>query len=203
MTEKYFPRAYNLTSQAEIDDLYNAWAASYDEEVIAEGYETPARVAAALAKFAPNDAKILDIGCGTGYSGVHLSAAGFINLTGSDPNPNMLKLARSRNLYAHVLETDLSNPYPFEPGTYDVITARGVIGSGAAPATVLEPTLNALAPNGLLAFSFNDAALAMPEYTNVLGSVLDRKVAEQVFKEHGAHLTNKDIGSNVYVLRKT
>jgi predicted TPR repeat methyltransferase len=202
MTEKFFPRAYNLKSQGEVDQLYDAWATSYDDEVISEGYQTPARLVAALAKFAPKSAKILDIGCGTGFSGLHLHDAGFTDISGSDPNKNMLKHARSRGIYQHLIETDLSDPYPFPIGTYDAITAIGVIGSGAAPATLLEPTVRTLTPNGLLAFSYNDAALALPEFTNALENIINDKLVELIFKEYGPHFSKKDVRSNVYVLRR-
>ena len=202
MTEKFFPRAYNLTSQAEVDDLYTQWATSYDEEVIAEGYETPARVAKALAQFAPLDARILDIGCGTGYSGFQLKKQFFTDITGCDPNSNMLALAKSRGIYNAVWKTDLADPYPFDVGTYDVITAIGVIGSGAAPASALVPTVRALGPKGLLAFSYNDAALALPEFTVALEQVQDRNLAKIIFQEYGPHFTNKDVGANVYVLQR-
>jgi len=50
-------------------DIYANWAASYDDDLAEAGYETPHRIAAALAKFTTPDARILDFGCGTGLSG--------------------------------------------------------------------------------------------------------------------------------------
>ncbi len=202
MAKQYLQQVYNLGDQAEVDAYYSAWAETYDQELIDQGYRTPDRCAAALASFVPGDAAILDVGCGTGLSGAALTAAGFTNISGQDVNPDMLAIARETGLYRELELTDLADQFPFAAGTYAALTAIGVIGIGAAPAALLTMSLEALAAGGHLVFSYNDHALAMPEYTQVLDQALTSGVAEQVFSEHGPHFEGLASSSTVYVLRR-
>lgn len=48
----------------------------------------------------PRDAKVLDIGCGTGRMGRLLSADGFKDIQGIDGSPNMLKYADESGVYS-------------------------------------------------------------------------------------------------------
>ncbi|MEK6204583.1 MAG: methyltransferase type 11, partial [Amylibacter sp.] len=73
----HLSRAYDLSSVDETQKFYSDWAATYDAEILENGYATPERCAKALAGFAPEqDFAVLDIGCGTGLSGKYLAAAG-------------------------------------------------------------------------------------------------------------------------------
>ncbi len=202
MAEDFLRQVYDLETQADTDAYYSAWAASYDEELIREGYRSPQRCAEALAQFVAVDAPVLDIGCGTGLSGRALRAAGFTNVSGHDINADMLAVAQRAGIYQTTAITDLADPFPFEPGTFAAMAAVGVIGVGAAPASVLTDALQALAPGGHVVFSYNDHALEMPEYTGVVSGAIDSGVADEVFCEYGPHFDGLGSSSNVYVLRR-
>lgn len=202
MTEDRLRRVYDLRTQEATDAYYTEWAETYDDELARNGYRTPARCADALARFVPLDAAVLDIGCGTGISGVALAAAGFENVSGQDINAAMLEQARGRDVYAELRVADVSDPYPFEPGRFDAMSAIGVIGFGAAPASVLAESVQALAAGGHLVFSFNDMALADPEFSGALAEVIESGAADEVFSEYGPHFDALGSESNVYVLRR-
>ena len=87
---KFFPKAYGLKTQNDINELYDEWADSYDDEVEENGYVSPTRTASALTQFLPLEASILDIGCGTGLSGVALNNSGFLNIHGTEINLSIL-----------------------------------------------------------------------------------------------------------------
>ena len=89
-----------------------------------------------------------------------------------------------------------------KPGDYAAIVATGVISLGAAPPEMLGVLLEALAPGGLLAFSFNDPTLASVDYPAALEAALATQ-AELLFREHGPHLSEKVTGSDVIVLCRT
>lgn len=200
MTDGFLSRAYSLATQEDTDAYYTAWAASYDDELIGQGYRTPERCAAALAQFVETTAPILDIGCGTGLSGKALAAVGYSNITGHDVNEEMLALARHANVYREVGVTDVANPFPFSPGTYAALAAVGVIGVGAAPLSLLGEALDALAPGGCVVFSFNDHALKLPEFAAAVQSATAQGIADEVFNEEGPHIEGLGIRSRVYVL---
>ena len=199
---KFFPKAYGLKTQNDINELYDEWADSYDDEVEENGYVSPARTASALTQFLPLEASILDIGCGTGLSGVALNNSGFLNIHGTEINLSMLVNAKKKKVYKSLIQGKISNPFPDPPGTYDAIVAIGVIGAGAAPASLLRSALKALESGGLLAFTLNDAAMAQESCKIELKTVLDDNLAVELFSEYGQHLSSINIGSTVYILER-
>jgi len=202
--KNHLGQSYKLDSVADTQTYYSDWAATYDAEIIANGYATPQRCADALANVVVNkNLNILDIGCGTGISGRILNETGFTSIDGCDINPEMLKIADSRNIYQQLWLSDPENPFPFAVGKYDAITAVGVIGAGAAPLIVFHQAISKLVSGGLFVFSFNDHTLEDPSYESAITSEIENKSFELLFKEYGPHLPGREIQSNVYVLRKT
>ena len=199
---KFFPKAYGLKTQEDINNLYDDWAETYDIEVKENGYVSPTRTALALKSVLPLEALIYDVGCGTGLSGVALKEIGFSNTHGSEINPNMLKKAQQTGAYQSLRLGDITNPFPDRVGLYDAIVAVGVIGAGAAPARLMREALNALLPGGLLAFSLNDAAMAQQSCQDELKFILNSGSAIELFSEYGPHLSLIDVGSTIYILKK-
>jgi predicted TPR repeat methyltransferase len=204
MSDTFLDKAYALDSPEATRALYDRWADSYDDEIAANGYATPGRVARALAAQVDDPATpVLDYGCGTGLSGQALRAAGFLVIDGMDPSQAMLDGARSKGVYRSLTLLDLADAAPVPQGAYAAITAAGVIGVGAAPAATLDLLLTALPPQGLLAFSFNDHALADPQFEGRLAPWLECGDARLLFREHGPHLPGAGLGATVFVVART
>lgn len=203
MTDRFLDKAYAARGPEATRALYDEWAASYEAEVAEQGYATPGRCAEALARFSEDrDAPVLDFGCGTGLSGMALRLAGFGTLDGLDLSEDMLARARAKGLYRNLDVIEAEAPLPVQPGDYAAIAAIGVIGAGAAPVSVLDTMMKALARGGLLTLSFNDHALADPVHEARLSEWIDCGAATLLFREHGDHLPGIGLGSNVYVLRR-
>lgn len=183
-------------------DIYAKWAASYDADLAEAGYETPARVAAALREFSHVDAMLLDFGCGTGLSGQALKDAGFQYIDGVDISPEMLDLAQGRGIYDAIWQGKPGEMTNVNAGAYGAIVATGVVSLGAAPPETLSMILDHLAPDQLTAFSFNDPTIEIGTYDAVLNAEIEMGRAELLFREHGVHLTSKDMGSDVIVLKR-
>ena len=203
MAKKFLDRVYDESSPETTKALYDDWAESYDSEIAENGYATPGRVAAALhAHLAQPDMPILDFGCGTGLSGLALRLAGFTVVAGMDPSRRMVDQAREKSVYRELGVIEIGDPAPVAKDAYRVITAIGVIGIGAAPASTFDVLMKALPKGGLLALSLNDHALADPEYEAALNQWLDCGAAQLLFKEYGPHLPGLDLKSNVYIIEK-
>ena len=199
--KKFLTQVYDLTTPDQTRALYDDWSASYDAEIAENGYATPARVAEALARHATDKAvPVLDFGCGTGLSGVALRLAGFAVIDGADLSADMLKRAAQKAVYRKLWQVE---PGAAIPHGYSAITATGVIGIGAAPPEVFDTIMTALAPSGLFALSFNDHALAEPQFEGKLRSYTEPGRARLLFQEYGTHLPGIDLKSNVYVVEKT
>jgi len=189
-------------SPEETRALYAEWARAYDADVLAEGYATPARAAAAMAEHLEDrDAPVFDFGCGTGLSGAALAEAGFTTLDGTDVTAEMLAEARAKGVYRDLTLGALGE-IPDLSG-YAAVAAVGVVSLGAAPAETLDALLGAMAPGALLVFSYNDATLRTPAYVDALAQA---QLAGHlvIWARHGPHLPDKEgaRGSTVHVLRR-
>lgn len=181
--------------------VYAEWAERYHAEVTERGYQTPNRLAKALAQFAPLDAEILDFGCGTGISGAALRDAGFQTIDGTDVTKEMLDQVTDSGIYRklwHSSPTDMG----FAAGTYPVIVAVGVVSLGAAPPETLTALADKMPEGGYLALSYNDPTLADQRYEDALDAVCQAGLIKVVFREHGPHLDDIGMGSDVIVLHR-
>ena len=200
----FLDKVYAARDAAGTRALYDAWAATYEAEIAANGYATPARCAAALAAAMTDPgAPVLDFGCGTGLSGLALKLNGINTLDGVDLSADMLEQARAKGIYHHLAQVEAGAPLPHAPGTYAAIAAIGVIGSGAAPVSVFDTLMEGLAPGGLVVLSFNDHALEDPAHEGKLDDWTTSGRAVLKFREHGPHLPGIGLNSTVYVLEKT
>ncbi|ABG32159.1 methyltransferase domain-containing protein [Roseobacter denitrificans] len=204
MTDGFLTKAYAARDAGDTRALYDDWSATYEAEVVQNGYATPGRCAEALAQFSSDmTAPILDFGCGTGLSGLALKLAGFRVIDGVDISSDMLEKAREKNLYRTLSVIEAGAALPRRPASYTAICAIGVIGAGAAPISVFHTLMMQLESGGLCVLSLNDHALSDPKNEAALSEWLDCGAARLLFKEHGPHLPGIDLKATVYVIEKT
>lgn len=186
-------------SVADTQAIYADWAQAYDADMARLSYATPTRIAEALASIWPaRDQRVLDFGCGTGLSGAALRTASFTRIDGTDISPEMLDVARSKDIYDQL---HIGTPGKVPTG-YAAIVATGVVSLGAAPPTMLRVLLDAITPGGYLAFSYNDPTLADPTYADALNEVLADATATIKHRAHGPHLSENVTGSDVIILQR-
>ncbi|TMM54490.1 class I SAM-dependent DNA methyltransferase [Sulfitobacter sabulilitoris] len=203
MGDGFLNKAYRTRDPEAIRTLYDEWADTYEAEIAANGYVTPDRCAKALAKYAKDQAApVLDFGCGTGLSGLALALAGFKVIDGVDLSPEMIDQAREKNVYRDLATIAPGGKLRHQPGRYGAITAIGVIGAGAAPATVFDMLMQGLGRGGLLVCSLNDHAIADRVNEARINEWTDCGAARLLFREHGDHLPGIDLGACVYVIEK-
>lgn len=203
MSDTFLDKAYGARDAASTRKLYDDWADSYEEELGENGYATPGRCAAALAKHSKDqEAPILDFGCGTGLSGQALDQAGFETIDGMDLSADMLAEANNKGVYRKLTHIEAGEDFIHLPGDYAAIAAIGVIGAGAAPISVFDQLMDGLGSGGLLVFSFNDHALEEPGNEGRVNEWLDCGAATLLFREHGDHIPGIDLKATVYVIEK-
>ncbi|ABF64125.1 Methyltransferase type 11 [Ruegeria sp. TM1040] len=203
MSDTFLEKTYELNTVEETVDHYNRWAESYDTEIAENNYATPGRIADALWSVLPDaEAPLLDFGCGTGLSGIALRRVGYEQIDGMDPSSEMLKVAQGKGAHRHLSVVDPDSRKPFKSGVYKAVVACGVLGTGAAPASVFGHLMHCLNRGDLLAFSLNDHALADPSYIGAMNEWLDCGAARLLFKEHGPHLPGLNLNACVYVIEK-
>ena len=200
----FMKRAYQLKDQGETQAMYGDWAESYDQTMKDHDYQSPRRIVEALQRHSPDrKALIFDVGCGTGLSGQALVAGGYHNIDGSDVSPEMVAIARSLDgVYQNLDVVTLDNPFPFDDGHYQVITAMGVIADKHAPPETIDQLLDKLPKNGLLIFSLNNHTLENPAYMAACHAAQSSGKAAILEEESGPHMVKLGMTSKIMVLQK-
>ena len=148
-------------SDAYVEQVFDAFAASFDAKLEALGYRAPELVVQALtaAAGAPTGAlAIVDAGCGTGLCGPALRPYAR-RLAGCDLSEGMLRRARSRQVYDVLHKAELTYYLETQPGAFDAIVSADTLCYFGALEAVLAAAQRCLRPGGWLIFTVE----ALPE----------------------------------------
>ncbi|WP_343897733.1 methyltransferase domain-containing protein [Craurococcus roseus] len=138
-----------------VRDLFDGFAERFDADLAGGlGYRTPELLAATLrdAGAPAGEGRGLDLGCGTGLSGLALAPL-VRRLEGLDLSPRMLALARRRGVYAALHQADLLEWLPGHPAAFDLVAAADVLNYLGDLRPALAGIAGALRPGGFAAFS--------------------------------------------------
>ncbi|MBX3167337.1 MAG: class I SAM-dependent methyltransferase [Candidatus Eremiobacteraeota bacterium] len=157
MSGEHLGRVYAAKSPQELLQVYEEWAVHYERDLVeGMGWDKPAKVGQTLLPYLSEQARILDVGAGTGLMGDFLHRHGQSNLSALDFSPEMLQQAKKRGVYRYFYQHNLLEPVPLEKNHYDAITAVGILTEGHLGPEILPTLKTLLKPNGLLAFSLRD-----------------------------------------------
>ena len=98
----------------------------------------------------PPDARLLDVGCGTGWIADH-----FADYSGLDGSADAVAAAtaRGRNVQLH----DVGEPLPFADASFDGVVLKDLLEHVADPVAVVREVLRVLVPGGRVFASSPDA----------------------------------------------
>ena len=197
----FLDEVYGFEDAGQTQAFYGRWAASYDAELRANGYASPARVAHAMAAHVTDAAApLLDLGCGTGLSGEAFAQAGFSCVDGTDFSAEMLAVAEQKDVYRNLARSDLAEPLPAEHGAY-AIAAVGVFSPGHAPAEMIDNVVEILPAGGCFGFTLNDHAIEEEVYEARVRALEAEGAIEIAWEDYGPHLPRLDLGARIYILR--
>ncbi|MEM6496232.1 MAG: class I SAM-dependent methyltransferase [Pseudomonadota bacterium] len=147
--------AYSLESPDDNRRLYRDWAATYDQEFLAEsGYRYGQLIADAFSE-AGGRGPVLDAGCGTGLLGAFLPAD--IEIDGADISAEMLAAAQRKGRYRNLYELDLTRPLPFEDSSYNGLTSSGTFTHGHVGPAALDELVRVMASDAVGAVTSHSA----------------------------------------------
>jgi predicted TPR repeat methyltransferase len=201
-SKRFFDDAYALENADQTKAHYAQWANVYDKEIGDEkGYRQPERCASALKTAGLlTDGLVLDVGCGTGLSGIALHDAGYKRLEGCDLSPEMLEKAEATGCYQRLFETNLNEPPLDAPdGHYDAATCVGVFSFGHVLPDAIDEILRVLKPGGLMIIGLNDHYYDEGAFPAKLETLMHDGKIEILAREHGVHLENVE-GSTGWVI---
>ncbi len=138
---------------AYVRDLFDLYAPRFDQDLEGRlGYRTPGLLAALVARAGFGTGRVLDLGCGTGLSGLPLKPMA-TRLEGLDLSPRMLAEAAKRGLYDALHDADLLAWLPTRRAAFDLVAAADVLNYLGDLGPALTAIAAALRPAGLAAFS--------------------------------------------------
>jgi len=147
-------RAYHAKDSSETAEVYDDWAAEYEQHMKNVGYTHPAMVASMAARHvAPTDEPVLDAGAGTGVLGEILTALGYSNLSGLDASEGMLKIAGLKKNYRDLSHQFLGQSLCYDDDYFALVASSGVFTQGHAPLAGLDELIRVTRPGGHLVFS--------------------------------------------------
>lgn len=150
-------------------ETYAAWAPSFDEDVLKQGYSAPQIVAEKLFGLCNSaTVSVLDIGCGTGLFVpvlVDQSKKRAIRLTldGLDFCDDFLDIARGKGLYSSLISGDFTQPLSLPNESYDFVIAGGVFVEGHTEPNIIPNVLKCLKSGGYAIFTVRQKTFAVAE----------------------------------------
>jgi SAM-dependent methyltransferase len=96
------------------------------------------------------DAKLLDVGCGTGWLAEHFS-----DYIGIDGSPEAVAAALSKG--RSIVQGDVDEPLPFEDASFEGVVLKDLLEHVADPVAVVRETHRVLRPGGRVFASSPDA----------------------------------------------
>lgn len=183
--------------------IYRFGSRKYDAIVAGQlGYSAYREVSRAYAKFAdPSAGPILDVGCGTGLTGKALAALVSAPIDGIDLSPEMVAMARQKQVYRHLFVGDLRKPLPISPQSYAGAVSSGVFTEGHVGVEALDPVLEVLAPGAIFALTVLDH-LWQAGFEARLNELAGDQQLEIVHRSQLKHFaTLKNLQSELVVLR--
>jgi len=151
------PRASNRY----VAEIFDGFAASFEEKLAKLSYRAPALVAAMLedSGLAPSKRlDVLDAGCGTGLCGP-LLAPYARQLTGVDLSAAMLARASEKNVYDALVNRELTEYLRDSREAFDLIVSADTLVYFGALKDIVTAASGALRPDGLLIFTLEHAVL--------------------------------------------
>lgn len=158
-------KVYSARTDTEREAAYDAWANSYDRDVLSFGYRIPAVVAAVFARFVDIDTRpILDAGCGTGLQTEALALAGYGPFIGIDLSSEMLAVAKRKGLYESLHKMALGDGLDFDVDSFPATLCIGAITPGHAGPASFADLIRVTQPGGLVIFSLRTDPGQLPEF---------------------------------------
>ena len=172
-------------SEAYISTLFDRFAPDFDAQLTGDlEYKAPKILASTIKGHLPaaeTRLDILDLGCGTGLSGVPFKKLAK-RIDGVDLSGEMLKLARKRRIYKYLTKSDIVTHLNRVNRKYDLVTGADVFVYFGELNALLAGIEKTLKPGGFLVFSVetnkNSGFELTPSGRYVHGRPYVRKVAK-------------------------
>lgn len=140
---------YSVCSNHELARRYDEWASSYDSELERDfAWNGHVRSVEMFGRLVQPDAKVIDVGCGTGLAAHELAVRGFNRIDDFDLSEGMLAEAKKRGIYGDLRVCVLGEPLDYATSSYHAAIATGVFSVGHAPRSGWDGVVRIVKPGG-------------------------------------------------------
>jgi len=206
--EDRLAEVYGAADATSLSRTYDAWAASYDADMLSVGYAHPAVICGLVSRHVPDAATpILDAGVGTGNIGQLLNILGYGNLHGLDMSQGMLERAKARGVYRSLSRGVLGEALDFKADTFGCIISTGTFTTGHAPASGFDELSRITKPGGHLIFTVGVGVWSGNGFDARLGQLCAQGVLAPVWASAPYHpmpysRTERHFQARVHVYRR-
>lgn len=196
--------AYNLENDENMVDFYRKWADDYDHQMLDElRYNSPITIARLLDKFLPDkNARIFDIGCGTGLTCTFMHQQGYRNLDGIDLSPDMVRVAQDRGIYRQVKVGDVNLPLEIADSEYEAAISSGTFTHGHVGPGPLDEIFRILKPGGILACTVHNDLWQTRGFEAKFKSLIDSAMIKCLYLKQDKYYETGDLEGWFCVYRK-
>ena len=199
----FLERCYELKTAHEVRAFYERHAGAYDV-VLREtvGYVAPEVTARIFAEHIEDlSARIIDLGCGTGFAGEALRMHGYSCVDGADFAEPMLREARAKGVYRELLTLDLNDPSALHGLRYDAAISVGSFGEAHIGPGALDGVLPFIASGGIFCVCVNERCIGEIGFGAKFREMHERGAVEILsFTRHPYH-ARSGIEGRVCVMR--
>lgn len=145
---------YSSKDNNELAERYDVWAKDYDTDLDEEfGWTGPQGTVNYFVRYVDKDAKVLDVGAGTGLVGKLLADQGYKDITALDLSKGMLEEAAKKNAYNAFVQAVLGEHLDFPDNSFDACVSVGTFTVGHAPASAFDELVRIIKPGGYFIYS--------------------------------------------------
>ena len=154
-SEDSLDAAYSVRTPEDSIRLYRRWATTYESDFADRmDWQMPRLVAEAYARLGTGG-PVLDVGAGTGLLGVELARHGIGPVDGIDISPEMLTIARTKNVYRSLFVADLTGRLDIPDESYSGCTSSGTFTHGHVGPGAFDELLRIMRPGAVFAGSIH------------------------------------------------
>lgn len=141
--------------------LFDSYSDHYEESLVQNlEYDVPVKLRKMLLDLADTNHRFregIDLGCGTGLSGVAFSDL-VENLDGVDLSPKMIDIARKKAIYRNLLVDNISSFFSSVSAQYDLVLAADVFGYLGNLTPTMQMISRCTVPGAVICFSTETAS---------------------------------------------